>query len=166
MRMRRIHHRWWSKNKTRRVKEVSRVSITPIKHWQKKKKMFPFMREKSQQGSLFRINTVLRARAICVMPAAWHENRDVGEMGKGGKGVGECDWDWRDRGSKHRPRLTFLGSATMWPLEGGQNKRKYQSSLDSETFCDQTQGKKHTLKMSIKLLVCWRHEMSKKAVSN
>lgn len=31
------------------------------------------------------------------MPAAWHENRDVGEMGKGGKGVGECDGDWRDR---------------------------------------------------------------------
>lgn len=48
--------------------------------------MFPFKREKSQQGSLFHINTVVRARAICVMPAAWHENRDVGEMGKGGKG--------------------------------------------------------------------------------
>lgn len=35
---------------------------------------------------MFRINTVVSARAICVMPAAWHENRDVGEMGKGGKG--------------------------------------------------------------------------------
>lgn len=51
-----------------------------------KKKMFPFKREKSQQGSLFQINTAVWARAICVVPAAWHENRDVGEMGKDRKG--------------------------------------------------------------------------------
>lgn len=28
----------------------------------------------------------------------------------------------------------------MWPLEGGQNKRKYQSSLGSEMFRNQILG--------------------------
>lgn len=52
------------------------------------------------------------------MPAAWHKNRDVGEMGVGEKGQEwVIEWDWK---SKHRTRLKFLGKKDMWPLEEGK----------------------------------------------